>query len=144
MALALYWKILYGEQIHNCNKVSFFNKLTNKSPILSGNRLSSREAGYAAANQAIPIGQAKKNMLQLLAFIHPSSFSLTDSQMYLQQLLSFAEERQRKSTCLCRLLTTFGRKNEGYEGCHFVAVFKAGPGFKDTLEAFDDFNNKQK
>ena len=30
-ALVLYWKILFGEQIHNCSKVFHFNKLTYKS-----------------------------------------------------------------------------------------------------------------
>ena len=32
----------------------------------SGNCLSSREAGYIAANQAMPIEQAKKNLYQAL------------------------------------------------------------------------------
>ena len=30
-ALVLYWKFLFGEKIHNCRKVFFFNKLVYKS-----------------------------------------------------------------------------------------------------------------
>ena len=30
-ALVLHWKILFGEQIHNCSNVFLFNKLTYKS-----------------------------------------------------------------------------------------------------------------
>ena len=30
-ALVLYWKFLFREKIHNCRKVSFFNKLVYKS-----------------------------------------------------------------------------------------------------------------
>ena len=46
--LALNWKILFGEQIHNCSKSFLFNKLT-ENPL---------------------------HMLQLLSFIRPSSFQL--------------------------------------------------------------------
>ena len=30
-ALVLYWKTIFGEQIHNCNKIFLFNKLIYKS-----------------------------------------------------------------------------------------------------------------
>ena len=41
------------------------------------------------------------------------------------EVLSFEEECQRKSTCLWRLLITFGR-NEGHKGGHFDDFFNVG------------------
>ena len=37
-ALVLYWKIIFGEQIHNCSKIFLFNKLIYKSPSYASTR----------------------------------------------------------------------------------------------------------